>query len=255
MKKLFILFFCIVTSCVNNKERLNVLDFDEKRIKGLAIKEKNVVVDKGYIYLYIDNKNIFTAKCLLNINKRQGVVISILPVGGYEAYRIFLDGHLLKIVNRERKNVYEINLFKLYKIKRGMFNDLYFDIILNNYNKKFKSFTYITDNNSRYSEWIEKIGDKGSVYVYIDRRYYKIKEIFYRSENFDLQIKYNTCKNSSFSNNYEIDFMVNKSDYHINIKLEIHNMVVRIENKDIYLIPESYNRIENGDLYEVFKEL
>jgi len=255
MNKIIIIVFLLISSCVLLKDKRKCVDYDERRIVKNNVKIDNIVIKKSTFDIIINERKNLSSKCIINLNKRKGIVISLIPYVNFEAFRIFLDGNNLKIVDRESKKIYEKNIFENNGISRVELNKIYCSILLNNYYRKYKYVANITDNNEKYSEWIKNITDEERAYIYIDRRYYKIKEIYYAGKNMSLLINYKTYSGSDIKICDQINIELKKGDTKLNIKLKIDDYEEKKEGDYIYLIPKSYNKIDNINLDEFLEKL
>lgn len=107
MNKIIIIVFLLISSCVHIEDKRKYMDYDEKRIVKNNVRIDNIVIKKSTIDITINERKNLSSKCIINLNKRKGIVISLIPYVNVEAFRIFLDGNNIKILDRESKKIYE----------------------------------------------------------------------------------------------------------------------------------------------------
>lgn len=254
MKKKIIFLFILTSSCITfNDEILDFSISNEKYLLSKNINFKNVIYRNSFIDIYLNNKLAVSSKCIININKKRGAVISVIPYAGYEIFRIIIDGKYLYIIDREKKEIYEERLFENFKVRNEIINDIYYSLFVNNYNKRFKSIANITENGNIYTDFLNNSNSKFGTYIYVNEKLGKIKEITHIFEKGVIVLNYFNRENQKVPEKISVEF--NNFKYNLKINVRIENYEIKKERNDIFNMPEEYKKVKNFNLNEFIENL
>jgi len=254
-KSIFIIFIFFI-SCLANEKGRKYIDIDEEKLSSYNTNDENVLLKECQIEVCNTVGKLITTKSAINVNKNKGIVISLMPIYGYEATRIIIEGKYVIVINRETKTAYRISFNNGFNLNERKLNKFYFSVVLNNYLKSLKKYAYITDKPEVYAEWIKKNENGNGTYVYVERENYKIKEIYSVNNYGVIIISYKSYKIKDRHLPEEINLSIikeGKSLYNINVKSIKYE--IRKCNRYIYNLPRNYVLKDVKNLYELFESI